>query len=130
MSALTKFIVTAVFDFSTGLRPGDFTGASLGACCAVSGAASEKVRTAQAIRRILSEECAPIAAGTAKGGKLLYDAKVDGVGYAPLRDWEAKLPSDTLSAIQTAFAAMKAGTLVTCPPAPECGKTPAPPIGD
>jgi basic membrane protein A len=84
----------------------------------------------KSLQKSVSDQIKAIAAGTAKGGKLLYDAKIDGVGYAPLRDWEAKLPSDTLSAIQAAFAAMKAGTLVTCPPAPECGMVPAPTIGD
>jgi basic membrane protein A len=84
----------------------------------------------KALQKSVSDQIKAIAAGTAKGGFTLYNAKIDGVGYAPLRDWEAKLPPDTLSAIQTAFAAMKAGTLVTCPAAPECGKVPAPPIGD
>jgi basic membrane protein A and related proteins len=84
----------------------------------------------KSLQKSVSDQVKAIAAGTAKGGKLVYDAKIDGVGYAPFRDWEAKLPSDTLSAVQTAFAAMKAGTLVTCPPAPECGKVPSPPIGD
>ena len=84
----------------------------------------------KSLQKSVSDQIKAIAAGTAKGGKLLYDAKIDGVGYAPLRDWEAKLPSDTLKAIQDAFAAMKAGTLVTCPAAPECGKVPAPTIGD
>ncbi len=84
----------------------------------------------KALQKSVVDQIKAIAAGTAKGGKLLYDAKVDGVGYAPLRDWEAKLPADTVSTIEAAFAAMKAGTLVTCPPAPECGKAPAPPIGD
>jgi len=84
----------------------------------------------KALQKSVVDQIKAIAAGTAKGGKLLYDAKIDGVGYAPLRDWEAKLPADTVSTIDAAFAAMKAGTLVTCPPAPECGKAPAPPIGD
>jgi len=83
----------------------------------------------KALQKSVVDQIKAIAAGTAKGGKLLYDAKVDGVGYAPLRDWETKLPADTVSTIEAAFAAMKAGTLVTCP-ADSCGKTPAPPIGD
>lgn len=84
----------------------------------------------KSLQKSVADQIEGIAAGTAKGGKLIYDAKIDGVGYAPLRDWEAKLPSDTLSSVEAAFAAMKAGTLTTCPPAPECGKSPAPKIGD
>ena len=83
----------------------------------------------KALQKSVADQVKAIAAGTAKGGKLIYNAKIDGVGYAPLRDWEAKLPADTKSTIEAAFAAMKAGTLVTCP-ADTCGKTPAPPIGD
>jgi len=82
------------------------------------------------LQKSVSDQIEAIAAGTAKGGKFLYDAKIDGVGYAPLRDWEAKLPPDTTSTIDAAFAAMKAGTLTTCPAAPDCGKVPAPKIGD
>ena len=84
----------------------------------------------KSLQKSVADQIKAIAAGTAVGGKLIYDAKIDGVGYADLRDWTAKLPADTLSSIETAFAAMKAGTLVTCPPAPECGKVPSPPIGD
>lgn len=84
----------------------------------------------KSLQKSVSDQIEAIAAGTAVGGKLIYDAKIDGVGYAPLRDWEAQLPADTLSSVETAFAAMKAGTLTTCPPAPECGKSPAPKIGD
>jgi len=78
----------------------------------------------------VSESIKAIAAGTAKGGFSLWDAKVDGVGYAPFYEWETKLPADTKATVDAAFAEMKAGNLTTCPAAPECGKTPAPPIGD
>lgn len=84
----------------------------------------------KSLQKSVADQIKAIAAGTAKGGKLIYDAKIDGVGFAPLRDWAAKLPSDTLSLIEAAFAAMKAGTLTTCPAAPECGQVPAPKIGD
>jgi basic membrane protein A len=94
------------------------------------GAACIITSATKSLQKSVADQIAAIAAGTAKGGKLIYNAAIDGVGYAPLRDWEAKLPSDTLSLIQTAFAAMKAGTLVTCPAAPECGLVPAPKIGD
>ncbi|MFL5777691.1 MAG: BMP family protein, partial [Chloroflexota bacterium] len=61
-----------------------------------------------------------IAAGTAKGGDDHWDAKRDGVGYAPFHDLESKVPSGTKAKLDSAFAAMKAGTLKTCPD--NCGK--------
>jgi basic membrane protein A len=94
------------------------------------GAACIITSATKSLQKSVSDQLKAIAAGTATGGKLIYDAKIDGVGYAPLRDWESKLPADTLSLIEAAFAAMKAGTLTTCPPAPECGLSPAPKIGD
>lgn len=84
----------------------------------------------KSLQKSVADQLIAIAAGTAKGGKLVYDASIDGVGYSELRDWEAELPADTVSLIEAAFAEMKAGTLVTCPPAPDCGLVPAPKIGD
>ena len=71
-----------------------------------------------------------IALKTAKGGKIRFDATNDGIGVASFHGAESKMAPDTQAKIDAALAAMKAGTLVTCPPAPECGKTPAPPIGN
>ena len=67
-----------------------------------------------------------IADGTAKGGKVIYNAANDGIGVSSFYGAAAKLPADIQATIDTAKAGMKAGTLVTCPPAPACGKTPAP----
>ncbi|HLA16560.1 MAG TPA: BMP family ABC transporter substrate-binding protein [Candidatus Limnocylindrales bacterium] len=87
----------------------------------------------KALQFSVAESIKAIAAGTAKGGFQLWNAANDGVGFAPLNaTWvsEGKLPADTESTMKAAFDQMKAGTLTTCPAAPECGKTPAPPIGD
>jgi basic membrane protein A len=84
----------------------------------------------KALQYSVAESIKAIAAGTAKGGFQLWNAANNGVGYAPFYDWESKLPADTKSAMDAAFDQMKAGTLTTCPAAPECGKVPAPKIGD
>jgi basic membrane lipoprotein Med (substrate-binding protein (PBP1-ABC) superfamily) len=67
---------------------------------------------------------------TAKGGKVFFNAANDGIGLAPFYDAASKLPADIQTKIDAALAGMKDGTVVTCPPKPECGKTPAPKIGD
>jgi basic membrane lipoprotein Med (substrate-binding protein (PBP1-ABC) superfamily) len=78
----------------------------------------------------VADEIKAIAAGTSKGGLTFFNATNDGIGVSPFYDAASKLPADIQTTIDTATAAMKAGTLVTCPPAPDCGKTPAPKIGD
>ena len=70
-----------------------------------------------------------ISAKTAKGGLTFFNATNDGIGVSPFTMRRA-LPADIQTTLDAATAAMKAGTLVTCPPAPDCGKTPAPKIGD
>ncbi len=71
-----------------------------------------------------------ISGGTAVGGKIYYNAANDGVGVSPFYEAASKLPADMQATIDTALAGMASGTVVTCPPAPECGMTPAPPIGN
>ena len=61
-----------------------------------------------------------IVAGTAKGGDDHWDAKRDGIGYSPFHDTESKVPGDLKGKLDAALAAMKAGTLKTCPD--NCGK--------
>ena len=63
---------------------------------------------------------------TAKGGKVIYDANNDGIGVSPFYDAASKLPADIQTKIDAALKGMKDGSVVTCPPAPACGKTPAP----
>ncbi|HYL41681.1 MAG TPA: BMP family ABC transporter substrate-binding protein [Candidatus Binatus sp.] len=65
-------------------------------------------------------EIQAIAAGTAKAGLATFDATNDGIGYAPGHDLASVWPSDPQSKIDAAVAAMKAGTLTTCPT--NCGK--------
>jgi basic membrane protein A and related proteins len=67
-----------------------------------------------------------INAKTAKGGKIIYNASNDGIGVAPFYGAASKLPADMQTKIDAAIAGMKDGSIVTCPPAPNCGKTPAP----
>lgn len=71
-----------------------------------------------------------ISAKTAKGGVVFFNAKNDGIGVSPFYDAASKLPADIQATLDKALAGMKDGTVVTCPPAPECGKTPAPKIGN
>ena len=78
----------------------------------------------------VSDSIVGISDKTAKGGLTFFNAKNDGIGVSPFYDAASKLPTDIQTTIDAATTAMKAGTLVTCPPAPECGKTPAPKIGD
>lgn len=69
-----------------------------------------------------------IAGGTAKGGATLFDAKNDGIGVSPFYDAASKLAPDTQAKVDEAIAAMKAGTLETCPA--DCGSQDALPLGD
>lgn len=71
-----------------------------------------------------------ISAGSAAGGKIFFNAANDGIGAAPFYEAASKLPADIQTQIDTALAGMSDGSVVSCPPAPECGKTPAPKIGN
>jgi hypothetical protein len=46
---------------------------------------------------------------------VLYDASNDGIAVAPGHDKESAWAADTQSLLDAAIAAMKAGTLKTCP---------------
>jgi basic membrane protein A len=71
-----------------------------------------------------------ISTGSATGGLKMFDAGNDGIGVSSFHDAASKLPADIQSRIDSAISGMKAGSVVTCPPGPACGKTPAPKIGD
>lgn len=60
-----------------------------------------------------------IADGTAKGGNVVYDASKSGIGVAPYTS-SISVPQATQDAVNAALAAMKAGTLTTCPS--NCGQ--------
>jgi basic membrane protein A and related proteins len=59
-----------------------------------------------------------IAAGTAKGGNVLYNATNNGIGLAPFTS-SVTVSADIQAKVAAALAAMQAGTLVTCPA--KCG---------
>lgn len=61
-----------------------------------------------------------IANGSAAGGRVTFDAANDGIGASAFYAAASKLAADTQSKVDAAIAAMKAGTLVTCP-ADTCG---------
>jgi basic membrane protein A len=71
-----------------------------------------------------------ISEKTASGGLVSFGAGNDGIGVSPFYEAAGKLPADIQATIDAAISRMKTGSLVTCPPSPECGKTPAPKIGD
>jgi basic membrane protein A len=68
----------------------------------------------------VSQSIVEIADGSAAGGTTLFDAANDGIGVSAFYDAESKLAPDTQAKVDEALAAMKAGTLVTCP-ADTCG---------
>jgi basic membrane protein A and related proteins len=61
-----------------------------------------------------------IAAGAAKGGDLLFDAKTQGIGVSPGHDLAASITPDIQAKVDAAMAAMITGSLKTCPT--NCGK--------
>ncbi len=77
----------------------------------------------------VSQSIVAIADGTAKGGPTRFDANNDGIGISSFYDATSKIAADTQAKVDTALAAMKAGTLVTCP-ADTCGSQDALPLGD
>ena len=96
-------------------------------------AASQKCILTSAEKHLatsVSNSIQQIALKTAKGGLVFYNAKNDGIGVAPFYDAASKLPADIQTKIDAALAGMKDGSIKTCPPPPDCGKTPAPPIGN
>jgi basic membrane protein A and related proteins len=56
-----------------------------------------------------------IAAGTAAGGVLNFDATNDGIGASAEHDGKGLITTDIQAKLDAALAAMKAGTLTTCP---------------
>ena len=64
-----------------------------------------------------------IAAGTLTAGDVLFNAKNDGISAADFHDKASLFGPEVTTALNTAMAAMQAGTLVTCP-ATGCGVAP------
>ena len=67
------------------------------------------------LSKSVAADIAAIVDGTAKGGDDHWDAARDGIGYSPFHDLESQVPADMVAKLDEAFAAMKAGTLKTCP---------------
>ncbi|MEA2607450.1 MAG: basic rane protein [Chloroflexota bacterium] len=65
-----------------------------------------------------------IGAGTAAGGDSLWNAKNDGIGISDFHDKKSLISADLQSKLDAAMAAMKAGSLKTCPD--KCGVLAAP----
>ncbi len=64
---------------------------------------------------------------TSPRATVLFNAKNDGISAADFHDKASLFGPEVTTALNTALAAMQAGTLVTCPPAPACGTyTPTP----
>ena len=67
------------------------------------------------LSKSVAADVAAIVDGTAKGGDDHWDAERDGIGYSPFHELESQVPADLVAKLDEAFAAMKAGTLKTCP---------------
>ena len=74
------------------------------------------------LQKAVSDAIAGIAAGTAKAGNTTFDATNDGIGVADFHDKASLITTDTQKKLDDALAAMKAGTLTTCPA--DCGTGP------
>jgi basic membrane protein A len=61
-----------------------------------------------------------IAAATAVGGPQVFNAANDGIGISDFHDKTSLISADLTAKLATALAAMKAGSLTTCPT--NCGK--------
>jgi basic membrane protein A len=75
----------------------------------------------------VSESIQGIAAGTAKGGLVFFNATNDGIGVSPFYDAASKLPADMQTKVDAAIAGLASGAIKACPA--DCGKTGIP-IGD
>lgn len=67
----------------------------------------------------VNQTIAAIAGGKAKGGVSKFNAANDGIGVSPFHNTAITIPADVQGKLDAALAAMKAGTLKTCPD--KCG---------
>ncbi len=72
------------------------------------------------VQDITAKSVEAIAAGTAKGGDTPYNAGNDAVGISDFHDKASLMTPELQAKLDAATAAMKAGTLKTCPD--NCGK--------
>jgi basic membrane protein A len=74
------------------------------------------------LQKAVGDAIKGIAAGTTKAGNSNFDATNDGIGVADFHDKKSLITADTQKKLDDALAAMKAGTLKTCPA--DCGVGP------
>jgi len=72
------------------------------------------------LQSAVSQTIQAIAGGTGVGGNALFNAANDGIGVSDFHDKASMITPATQALLDAALAAMKAGTLVTCP-ADGCG---------
>ena len=68
----------------------------------------------------VSDTIKAIAGGQNLAGDVLYNAKNDGIGVSDFHDKASLFGADVTTALQTALAGMKDGSLKTCPDT-DCG---------
>ena len=74
------------------------------------------------LQKAVGDAIKGIAAGTTKAGNSNFDATNDGIGVADFHDKKTLITADIQKKLDDALAAMKAGTLKTCPA--DCGVGP------
>jgi basic membrane protein A len=67
------------------------------------------------VESAVNQAITDISAGTLTAGDVLYNAQNDGIGASPFHDSASLFGPEVQTALDTALAAMKAGTLKTCP---------------
>ena len=80
------------------------------------------------LAKSVSDSIKAIADGSAKGGKVRFDATNDGIGVSPFYDAESKLKEGTQAAVDAAITGLKDGSVTSCPE--DCGAQSALPLGD
>ncbi len=67
------------------------------------------------LQSAVSQTIQAIAAGTAVGGNAMFNATNDGIGVSDFHSAASMITPEIQKALDDALAAMKAGTLTTCP---------------
>jgi len=76
------------------------------------------------LQKEVSDALKAIGAGTAVAGDNVFNAKNDAIGVSDFHDKASLISADTQAKLAAAMAAMKAGTLTTCPTDGTCGVGP------
>lgn len=78
------------------------------------------------VESAVSQAIVGIAGKTLAPADVLFNADNDGIGVSDFHDKASLFGPEVKQALDTALAGMKAHTLQTCPPAPDCGVYKAP----